>query len=183
MLGDKWQVMNCGHSGATLLNNGDMPYQKTGEFQNALNFNPDVVVIMLGTNDSKMKNWIHQDEFVTDYKDLIAKFQDLPGKPHIFIAYPVAAGPNARMGISDGPVKDEQALIDRVVADTGVTLIDLYKPTVGKWELYNGDQVHPINTGATVIAQTVYKALTGQNYAGSTTPPVSPAQNPVTGLR
>lgn len=29
MLGDKWVVKNFGHSGATLLKNGDLPYVKT----------------------------------------------------------------------------------------------------------------------------------------------------------
>ena len=36
MLGDKWEVRNFGVSGSTLLNHGDLPYQKQQAFQDAL---------------------------------------------------------------------------------------------------------------------------------------------------
>ena len=35
MLGDKWKVENFGLSGATLMNSGNKPYQKTGHFKRA----------------------------------------------------------------------------------------------------------------------------------------------------
>src|SRR5438094_9534507 len=50
MLGNRWQVMNFGSSGATLLKNGNRPYWNTRRFTAALDFTPDIVVIKLGTN-------------------------------------------------------------------------------------------------------------------------------------
>src|SRR5438309_1365900 len=47
MLGDKFNVRNFGVSGATLLKAGDRPYSKTKQYQPALDFAADVVVIML----------------------------------------------------------------------------------------------------------------------------------------
>src|SRR3712207_5545352 len=52
-LGTKWDVRNFGVSGATLLKKGNRPYWKQQKFADALQFKPDVVIIKLGTNDSK----------------------------------------------------------------------------------------------------------------------------------
>ena len=57
MLGGNYAVRNFGVSGATLLTNGDKPYVQQDLYHQSLSFQPDVVVIMLGTNDSKPQNW------------------------------------------------------------------------------------------------------------------------------
>ena len=76
LLGDKWEVGNFGNSGSTLLNQGDKPYQKQRTFTAALQFKPQVVVIMLGTNDTKPQNWKLKGRFAADYHDLLGKFSD-----------------------------------------------------------------------------------------------------------
>jgi lysophospholipase L1-like esterase len=174
MLGAKWVVMNYGHNAATMLNSGDKPYQKQKEFQDALQFNPDVVVILLGTNDSKPENWTHKDQFLADTKGLIAQFQALPGKPLIYLAYPIAVGPAPKFGINDAGVREEQPLLDQAAHETGAIIIDLHALTDGKWDLYNPDQVHPKLAGASLIATGVFQALTGQPYAGALPPPAHP---------
>src|SRR3954471_22367166 len=106
MLGDGWAVSNFGVSGATMLNKGDRPYTKQKAYRDALEPEPDVIVIMLGTNDSKPQNWRHKGEVAGDAKTLIAGFAALPSMPKPYIAHPV---PVARelYGISDPPVKEE----------------------------------------------------------------------------
>jgi acyl-CoA thioesterase I len=88
MLGQQYSVNNFGVSGSTLLKHGDLPCQNQKAFKNAKAFNPDIVVIKLGTNDTKPYNWRFKDEFVADYKDMINQFRTLPSKPKIFISYP-----------------------------------------------------------------------------------------------
>jgi len=76
-LGDKWRVRNFGVSGATLLRDGDKPYPKQKLYEQALKWQPDIAVIMLGTNDSKLQNWgEHANAFVCDYQTLIESFRD-----------------------------------------------------------------------------------------------------------
>src|SRR5207237_795169 len=61
MLGDQYQVKNFGSSGTTALKSGDRPYWKQKQFTQAQEFAPDIVVIKLGTNDSKPQNWKLKD--------------------------------------------------------------------------------------------------------------------------
>ena len=168
MLGDDHEVRNFGVSGATMLNKGDRPYQEQKACRSALDFNPDVVVIMLGTNDTKPQNWRHKDEFAADARGLIDRFAALPSKPRIFLAHPVpVARPN--FGINDAGVKEEQPIIDSVAAEAGATVIDLYGPLADRPEFFP-DGVHPNAAGASIIAKGVFRALTGRDYDGPLPP-------------
>ena len=57
ILGDGYWVKNFGVSARTMLNKGDFPYMNEMAWKDALAFKPDIVVIKLGTNDSKPQNW------------------------------------------------------------------------------------------------------------------------------
>jgi acyl-CoA thioesterase-1 len=52
LLGSGYTVTNCGASGTCMVK-GDVraTYWKTKQFQDALNFDPQIVIIKLGTND------------------------------------------------------------------------------------------------------------------------------------
>lgn len=175
MLGEKWTVKNFGVSGSTMLNKGDKPYQKEKAFKAALESKPDVVIIMLGTNDTKPQNWKFQEEFAADAKSLISQFAELPTKPRIFIALPVPAPGAGNFGINDAGVKAEQPLITAVAKETGATVIDLYSPLVEKPEHFP-DRVHPNTAGASVMAATVYQALAGKAFVGDVPPPAKAAK-------
>ncbi|MBO5015861.1 MAG: alpha/beta hydrolase fold domain-containing protein, partial [Bacteroidaceae bacterium] len=56
-LGKDYWVKNFGVSGRTMLNKGDRPYMNELAWRDALAFQPDIVIIKLGTNDSKPQNW------------------------------------------------------------------------------------------------------------------------------
>ena len=89
LLGEGYLVRNFGVSGTTLLSKGNRPWIKTDAFQQATDFNPDIVIIKLGTNDTKPQNFpAHPDDFETDYTNLINHFRELPAKPQIYICDP-----------------------------------------------------------------------------------------------
>ncbi len=161
MLGDKYDVHNFGVSGATLLNRGDKPYQKEGAFHQALDLKPDVVVIMLGTNDTKPQNWKFKDEYTADYKDLVRQFAALPSKPKIYVCYPVDVPGAGNYGINDAGLTEEMPMIEALARELGLTVIDLHTPFVGKPELLP-DRVHPNTEGATLMAKTIAPALTAK---------------------
>lgn len=161
MLGDKWLVGNFGRSARTLLNAGDFPYQTTGPLKEALEFKPDVVIIMLGTNDSKPQNWKFKDRFVGDYKDLIGKFRVLESKPRIFICRPVQVIGPERFAIRASVVEEALPLIAQVAKEEQTGLIDMRAALEGHAELLP-DGVHPNAEGAALMAKAAYRALTGK---------------------
>lgn len=162
ILGPNWKVTNFGVSGATLLNTGDKPYQKTAAFPKALAYLPNVVVIMLGTNDTKSQNWKFKDQFVADYKDLIGKFKALSSQPRIFIALPVPVVGEGRFGINEPTLEEEMPLITALAQDQNVGLIDLHAALTGH-DADFPDHVHPNDEGAHFLALGVAKSLTGKD--------------------
>ncbi len=159
-LGDKWLVRNFGVSGATLLKKGSKPYWKQKAFNNAHDFQPHIVIIKLGTNDSKPQNWKHKAEYVADYITLIKSFRELDSNPKVWICYPVPAYPG-RSGITDRVMKEEvMPLIDKVSKQADVKIIDLYSALSDKKEMFP-DTVHPNAKGAKLIAEIISAKITG----------------------
>jgi len=163
MLGAKWEVKNFGVIGTTLINSGDNPYQKQDAFKNAKEFTPDVVVIMLGTNDTKPWNWKNKDKFEVDYINMIKQFVALPSKPHIFICNPPYIVGNGNYGITESRTKEEISMVQKVAMIMKVGVIDVHGALKGKDALIP-DRVHPNTEGATEIAKTVYKVLIGKSF-------------------
>ncbi len=89
LLGEAYEVQNYGLGGRTLLKKGDFPYWNEAMYTDALDWNPDVVIIKLGTNDTKPQNWQHKEYFIGNYVALVKSFQKLPSKPKVYICYPV----------------------------------------------------------------------------------------------
>ena len=160
-LGEGWNVANFGVNGATLLKKGDKPYWKQRAFEQAHAFEPEVVLIKLGTNDSKPQNWKHKKDYVSDYVELIESFRKLESKPEVFICYPVPAYPG-RWGITDKVMKEEvMPRLDEVAKKSGCKVIDLYSALSDKKEMFP-DRVHPNGKGATVIAKVIASTITGK---------------------
>ena len=54
---EKYNVTNLGLGGRTMMKTGDSPYWNEPEYQQALNANADMIILMLGTNDAKNYQW------------------------------------------------------------------------------------------------------------------------------
>ncbi len=67
MLGANYTVGNFGVPGSTASLNSESPYMNTSTFQDAKNFQPNIVIIMLGTNDANSLIHPNNESFVGDY--------------------------------------------------------------------------------------------------------------------
>jgi lysophospholipase L1-like esterase len=159
MLGDSYEVKNFGVSGRTLLKKGDYPYWNEPQFQQVKDFQPDVVVIKLGTNDSKPQNWAHKADFVKDYLDLIAEFRaHMPKDGKVYVVMPVPVT-RVNFGINPEVMNNEQRLmLMEIIQKSGAELIDLYTPLMDKPELLP-DGVHPNNEGLRIMAAVVARRI------------------------
>ncbi|NDV64358.1 hypothetical protein D0T60_03745 [Bacteroides sp. 224] len=158
LLGDKYEVRNYGISGRTLLNNGDRPYMKEDKFQEVQKYLPDIVVIKLGTNDSKPQNWKYKEEFSNDMQTMINILKNLSSKPQIYLCYPAKAY-GVAFGINDSIIENSVIpYIKKVAKKNKLRTIDLQSATDGMPENFP-DKIHPNEKGAAVIAETVYNAI------------------------
>jgi lysophospholipase L1-like esterase len=158
-----WEVRNFGVSGATLLRRGDKPYIQEGAYGSARACNPDIVVIKLGTNDSKPQNWQYKDDFVADYGNMIDVFRALPSRPQVWICKPVPAF-RVNFAIRPEVIRDEiLPLIDQIAAEKQVPVIDLYTALLDAGPLFP-DAIHPNAEGAGLIAQTIAPVLLGVRF-------------------
>lgn len=161
MLGDGYEVRNFGVSARTMLMKGDNPYMKEERYRQALDYNPDIVTIKLGTNDTKPQNWRYKSDFKKDMETMIRTLRALPSKPEIYLCYPSPAYA-VQWGINDSIiVHGVMPVINRLAAKYGLKVIDLHTPLTGMKECF-ADNVHPNEKAAVRIAQAIYRQLTGE---------------------
>ncbi|MFP6737711.1 MAG: GDSL-type esterase/lipase family protein [Planctomycetota bacterium] len=171
LLGPGYETRNFGVSGATLLKKGDHPYWKTGAFKAATEFKPDIVIIKLGTNDSKPQNWKHKAHYAADLAALADHFASLPSRPKIWLCKPVPVYKD-RWGITEKVVNGEVIpLVEGVAKKKKLPLIDLYKALSGMKQHFP-DGVHPNARGAEILAKAVYAALKGKAKRAAVQPAV-----------
>ncbi|NLA61939.1 MAG: sialate O-acetylesterase [Bacteroidales bacterium] len=165
MLGGGYEVKNFGHSGATLLKKGHNPYWKLKEFEEAVAFNPDIVIFHLGLNDTDPRNWPrYRDDFTKDYKELIDTFKAEGAEVWICRLTPIFhPHPRFKSGTRDW-FWQIQKQIERVAQTSNVGLIDLHSTLYNRPDLFP-DALHPTAEGATIIAKKVYTAIS-KEYAG-----------------
>jgi lysophospholipase L1-like esterase len=169
-LGGDYEVRNFGVSGATMLNRGDRPYIQQRAYTDAIAFRPDIVVIALGTNDSKhplsadekvANNWQFKASYVDDYRALVAAFRQANPAAKIYACLPPPAF-SVRWGINGTTIREEIIpMIREIAAQVNATVIDFHTPLSGSAGLFP-DTIHPNEQGAKLIAKTVYRALVGQ---------------------
>jgi len=171
LLGSNYYVRNFGVGGRTMLNNGDHPYMKERAWRDAQAFRPDIVVIKLGTNDSKDYNWNpHKQEYEGDMQQMIDTLKPLvpvlnkKGKPtkkmkraespKIFLCTPVKAFRD-KWGITDSVIVNEVIpAIRRVAERNNLSVIDLH-PVITDRSDMTSDMIHPNDKGAAKMAKTI----------------------------
>ncbi len=159
LMGAEYDIQNFGVSGRTLLRKGDYPLWDEEAFSEALAFNPNIVTIMLGTNDSKPYNWVYKDEFVTDFTAMIDTFRSLAANPDIYLCIPPPAF-SIQWDIDDSIITaDIIPRIQQVATEKGTPLIDFRTPFVDKNYLFP-DDIHPSIEGYWEFAKIFYNFFT-----------------------
>ncbi len=160
LMGEEYNIQNYGVSGRTLLKKGDYPIWIEQAFTAALEFQPNIATIMLGTNDSKPYNWIYKDEFISDYISLIDTLRSLSSNPEIYVCIPPPAF-SSNFDISDSVItNDIIPMLQQIIAEKNTHSIDFYTPFIGKGHLFY-DGIHPTLDGLWEMTKIFYAALKG----------------------
>lgn len=166
LLGEQWEVLNCGNPGSTVMVDTNKPYTDQEEYQTSLNAEGDVYLIMLGTNDSKADFW-NKEQFVTEYTALVKRYQEQNPEAQIFLMQPLSIYPEDSGNLDNYAAMqknvDEQVLeaVETVAEETKTAIIDLHTFTVGQPDWYS-DGLHPNKTGNWALAQYIFQQITGQ---------------------
>lgn len=160
LMGPAYEVRNFGVSGSTLSKDGDLSYWNTPSYIEALEFLPQVVIIALGTNDSKPQNWRFKAGFERDLYAMVRVFEGLPSLPTVYLCTPPPVFQD-RWGINEAVVRGEiRPLIRKVAARELLPVIDLHRGFIDREEMFP-DGIHPDALGAASIAAMVESALRG----------------------
>ncbi len=162
-LGDTFQVLNYGVSGATLQKEGDFPYHQVGFLKRLNKSQPELIILMLGTNDAKPYNW-NEKRFIMEYEVLLKELMET-GWPHrLVLMAPPKAFPDEKTGIvgydiDPGPIEGSiRKTVHSLGEKYGLEVIDLYALTEGHPEYFD-DGVHPNTEGNRVIADHLLKEI------------------------
>ena len=169
ILGDDYDVRNYGLSGRTAQSRPAESYMACQQYKDALAFNPEIVVIKLGTNDSKPENWLEDSPelYTADMQKIIDSFLDLESKPKIYLCLPLRVI-KPDFGINEKNIHKIIPLIYALGEKNNLPVINLHtamEEELGEeWETAYVDGVHPNGTGAGIMARRIADALLNGNY-------------------
>ncbi len=160
-LGNGYSVKNFGVSARTMSNGGDLPYQKEQAWKDCLAWEPNVVIIKLGTNDAKTDNWkAGKNDYIASLNKMVEELRALPTKPRIIIASPIPAFRDiwtiTDSVITSGIIPELQ----KYTKKQNLEYLDLHSlfKNDGK-TMMQSDGIHPTDKGAAQIATLVYDAI------------------------
>ncbi len=183
LLGGGYAVENDGFSGATMLKSGDIPYWTTAEYATSTTWagGGGDVVIQLGTNDSKPKNWVNKASFLGDCEAMIDHYRAANASARVWLNLIPPATSGACCKISGTTIDNEIIpLLKQCAADKTASTIDVHTALLPH-TIWLTDGVHPNDQGAALLAQTVHDALAQvPTIVLSATPPATPAPASIT---
>ena len=170
LLGDDYHVANFGSPGACVNQDGDQPYVKREVYQNALEYDADIIVFMMGTNDAKSENWTDATSFLEDYDELLGSLMEGEKAPKVYVGLCPEAyyteDADKSTGIASYDIQPvvvdeiaEAISLHAVTSDFPIGVIDIHSLTEAHPEWFEADGIHPNNDGAKAIAESIANVI------------------------
>ena len=159
-LGPEYKVRNFGYNDAAARFDADTPYVRKRVYRESLAWNPDIVLLMLGTNDTKHRNW-DPEVFRRDYTAIVQSYKQLPSHPRIILIAPIRIHLVAGlplMGLHPEHMEEGvRPAIREIAAENSLELVDLVD--LFPDSRYCVDGIHPQAAGARMLAEAIYSAI------------------------
>lgn len=166
LLGENYHVCNFGVSGSTVQDSGDQPYTNTKAYTESVAYEADILVFMMGSNDSKPENWKGAEAFTEAYTALLSSYLQKDKKPIVYLCtVPTAFFPKGvTSGLTNYDIQPQHVetvadLVRDFAGDHGYSIIEINDLTKNGRELFGRDNVHPNKDGAKAIAEEVFKNI------------------------
>ena len=135
LMGPGYVVKNFGHSGCTVTRDSfsgwPRGYAKQAEYEDALKFQPDIVICNLGINDVSDFAVPQHPAFVRDYLEIIAAFRARPTTPRFILWQPLAPLFPGHRYYEAPEVGRLNELIAQVALQSGVETRETQAPLAG----------------------------------------------------
>ncbi len=155
LLGEDYKVENFGANSATAGKKGNRPYTEKSIYTKSLAYEPDIVLLLLGTNDSKKQNWRGAESYMQDLLDIARSYASLPSSPRVFLLTPPKAF-SGYLSINDAHIQQEA---NAIFLQELYPVIDLRLAFCQHREWISSDGIHPNAEGASAIAALVAEQL------------------------
>jgi lysophospholipase L1-like esterase len=156
LLGAGYAVSNFGVSSKTMIKAVSDAYWTQSAFTQAMASLPDLVVVELGTNDSKDYIWpYYKQNFKPDYISMIDTFRHLSSHPQVWVTLQPPAQNSSWSMYDTTIVRQVNPAILDVALQQAAPVIDLHTAMSGHPEWFQSDTVHPTATGAKELAKIV----------------------------
>lgn len=158
-LGSKYNVQNFGVSGYCVQTTADKAYAGLKVYSSSVEYDADVLVFMMGSNDSKPQNWIDGETF----KSALCQLLDSYGKTQVILCTPSYChaqdmGKDS-YGIQADVITEIAQIVREVAQERNYTLVDIYALTIQNPLWFEIDGVHPNVEGAAAIAGEIYETI------------------------
>ena len=159
-LGAGYEVRNFGYNDASARFDADTPYVSKRVYRDSLEWNPDIVLLMLGTNDTKTRNW-DPDVFRRDYRTIVESYQSRPSHPRVALIAPIRVFlimGKPILGVRpDNMEEGVRPAIREIADDMRLEFVDLRDLFTDNKYCYDG--VHPQRIGAQMLAEAIYSSI------------------------
>ena len=157
MLGDSVEVRNFGVPGAAVQFDKFTTYLKTEAYKDLKLFRPEVIIVKLGTNDSRPDEWVNEDFFYADYLRLVRRMKSISDQ--VYLCYPILPY-GVKWQERDDILRNKvMKLIKRVSEEEQLPVINLYREEMRDSVNYYLDGIHPTSNGYDIIAKIIYDNL------------------------
>ena len=162
MLGKDFDVLNLGFAGYSASRNSAKCYLNLPALNLLRNYSPDYVIMLLGTNDARKKNFTTEIDFTNGYKSIITSINNLESKPQLIaMTSPMAYSDTTQyeLDFSHENLYKIVQLQRAILSEYQIPYIDLYNITQDKTALYSDDMLHFNSKGAKFLAFKAYTAI------------------------
>ena len=160
LLGEGFEVRNFGHNDAAARFDADTPYVSKKAYRDSLAWEPDIVLLMLGTNDTKSRNW-DPEIFRRDYRRIVESYRALPSAPRVIMIAPIRVFPVGGIPIlgvlPENMENGVRPAIRTLAAEMELELVDLQDLFTDR--RYCRDGVHPQRAGAQMLADAIWSGI------------------------